>query len=222
MNHLVIAPATLAAYDAFAHLHYRGGTPRAVDRVLVATLDDQPAGILVAARPVLNASWRTSAWPDGPWSRRTDAATFVNRHVRRIARVVVDPRVRGLGVGAALVRDYLASPCTPRTEVVASMARSSPLFTRCGMREVHIDEPARHRTLRRDLAALGIAPWELIDVTAARRLLEGQPAFRRVIERWASGSRHSRHALTHLDLLERAAVQAASLVSWPARAFVYP
>lgn len=222
MTTLAIHPATLDAYTRFEHLHYRGGTPRAVDRVLVAHLDDEPVGVLVVARPVLNASWRARAWPHGPWSRRADAAAFVNRHVRRIARVVVDPRVRGLGVGASLVRAYLASPCTPLTEVVASMARSSPLFTRCAMREVTIDEPARHRTLRRDLTALAIEPWELIDVTAARRLLEGQPAFRRAIERWASGSRHSRHALTRLDLLERAAVQAASLVSWPARAFVHP
>lgn len=222
MTPLAIHPATLDAYARFEHLHYRGGTPRAVDRVLVAHLGDEPVGVLVVARPVLNASWRRHAWPRGPWSRRTDAATFVNRHVRRISRVVVDPRLRGLGVGAALVRAYLASPCTSLTEVVASMARSTPLFTRCGMREVPVVEPARHRTLRRDLAALHIEPWELIDVTAARRLLESQPAFRRVIERWASGSRHSRHALTQLDLLERAAVQAASLVSWPARAFVYP
>ncbi len=222
MNHLTIEPATLDAYAHFEHLHYRGGTPRAVDRVLLARLDREPAGVLVVARPVLNASWRAHAWPHGPWHARTKAAAFVNRNVRRIARVVVDPQLRGVGVGAALVRAYLASPTTPLTEVVASMARSSPLFTRCDMREVPVNEPARHQRLRRELAALHIEPWELMDVTAARRLLDGQPRFRRAIERWASGSRHSRQALTHIDLLERAAVQAASLVSWPARAFVFP
>lgn len=222
MEHPVITPCDEKAYLSLAHLHYRGGLPAMIARTLAAHVDGELAGVLVVTWPVLNASWRRIAWPHGPWRDRAGAARFVNRHVRRIARVVVEPRFRAIGVASSLVRAYLADPLTGRTEVVASMSHATPLFERCGMRRVEVPEAARTIALRRTLERLDLAPWRLMDAAELERMLDHEPELEAAMRRWAAGSRHSRDAPASRDALVRTSLYAASQVAWPVRACVTP
>lgn len=230
MNGVVISQGSVQDYRALEDLHYRGRMPVGVVQVLVARMQEEPVrivGVLVVTRPVLNAAWRSVAWPGEVWKHKRNAAAFVNEHVRRIARVVVDAKMRGLGVASALVRAYLAQPLTTHTEVVAAMGRVMPLFERAGMREVPAAVPRRTQLLARRLKEAGVEPWELMDARVLAKLLRRDERVGRAFEVWARDSRHSRHAAGAdggkggRGLL-REAMYAASQVAWPARVYVTP
>lgn len=186
-----IEPGALADYRALARFHYRAETPTRPARVLVGrdALSGELAGALVVVFPTLNGRWRQLAWPGVFTSRdkRRDAHRL-NRSLRRIARVVVDPRHRGVGLAERLVRAYLADPCTPCTESVAAMGRFSEFFRRAGM--IRYDLPVRPRDARL-LDALdhaGVEPFRLATPTSAwRRAIAGagEPFLRRELARWS-------------------------------------
>ena len=181
---------TLGDYRALKHHHYRVHDPAAASLVLRAVrtthaAGETIAGVLVVARPTLNAAWRRRAWGDrydAPDKRR--AARRLNGEVRTIARVIVDPRSRSLGIASRLVRAYLADPLTARTEALAAMGSRAPMFRRAGMTEygVHrdradlrlLDALAHARRTPRDL--LGDAPRD--------------PLIARELASWARARKH--------------------------------
>lgn len=93
------------------------------------------AGVLVEVRPVLNCALRGVALGgryDG--GEKDLLAVLLNEEVRTIARVVVLPRFRGIGLGVALVRHALAHAQTRYVEALAVMGRVQPFFEKAGMR----------------------------------------------------------------------------------------
>jgi hypothetical protein len=61
---------------------------------------------------------------------------FVNRHVRTIARVIVHPQFRGLGVAALLVRRICEQCPTRYVEAFAAMGDVHPFFEHAGLTRV--------------------------------------------------------------------------------------
>ncbi len=197
-------------YDALASLHYRAARPATVCRVLAARWRGETVGVLVVSHPTLNGRWRERLWP-GDYAggdRRADAARL-NADVRRVSRVIVDPRARGLGVGTSLVRAYLGAPLTRRTEAVAAMGAACGLFRAAGMREVRLPRTVRDLALRRALRVAGIAPWELLD---AGRVAGRARRIERDLRRWANDARGTRGLVGAPleELIEHAARAVAS------------
>ncbi|MEO0512924.1 MAG: hypothetical protein AAF108_08520 [Planctomycetota bacterium] len=168
-------------YDAFRRFHYLGSGPAVAARVLGAWVDGEPAGVLVTSRPVLNGRWRAVAWPgvfDGP-DKRVNAQR-VNALLRTIARVVIDPRYRGLGLAAQLVRAYLRRPETIYTEALAAMGQASPFFERGGMTRLAHTTTQPERRLAAELQGLRVEPRRLLVVRV--------PRADHAVARWASSS----------------------------------
>ena len=167
---VLVERGTADDYRALARFHYRVSAPASACRVLRAVVpgDSGPrlAGVLVVSHPTLNGAWRALAWP-GRYtpSPGTHAACAgrLNREVRRISRVIVDPRDRGRGIARRLVRAYLDDPVTPATEAVSAMGRLSPFGRSAGMREYALPPRAADDRLADMLDAMGVAPWELLD-----------------------------------------------------------
>ncbi len=194
-----IAPGTIADYDALGRLHYRGGRPATWTRVLCAWRGAGRgrllAGVLVVSRPTLNAAWRDLAWP-GRYSTGSLSARArrINRELRCISRVVVEPRSRGMGIARRLVGAYLAEAQTPATEALAAMGEHCPFFERAGMRAYR---PAVRPPDARLLDALAHAGLD------AGALMFGESAedaaasalVRRELRRWADASRATRGLL---------------------------
>jgi predicted GNAT family acetyltransferase len=178
-----------------ARFHYRVGEPASPSRVMVV-LDarGEHVGVLCTAYPTLNGPWRKRAWP-GLLARACSnraRARVLNDHVRTIARVIVDPRWRGVGIAAHLVRAYLNDPETPLTEAVASMGRFCPFFESAGMRRVEAARSERDTRLSRGLSALGIDAASLVDIGHARIALRRTPALAALVRSWAGASKSTR------------------------------
>lgn len=189
---------TLADYQALARFHYRGGVPARCVRVLVAeprstspVSGHEPVGVLVVAMPTRHGWWRRLAWPgcfDGP--DRRQALRRLNASVRTIARVVIEPRWRGVGLARRMVRAYLRRPLTVATEAVAVMGAWCPFLAAAGMTEYRLPQ-ARTLRLSDALAAANIAPAQLLILSPRRleRWLSRRGWLMRELHRWARASR---------------------------------
>jgi ABC-type nitrate/sulfonate/bicarbonate transport system ATPase subunit len=202
---VTIERATMADYRALAPCHYAAGSPgpvcltlRAIDRATGAL-----AGVLVVSRPTLNARWRRIAWPGEYEDTDLRArARRINADIRIISRLIVEPRVRGCGVGTALVRAYLAAPLTPRTEAVTAMGAICPVFERTGMTPVRLAQRPQDGRLARYL--------QRRDIPAERlgRIAEPDDDLLRELRTWANASRRTRPLLNNPPLLHREATRA--------------
>ncbi len=222
---ITISRGTREHYLALAHLHYRSGPPATIARVLIATIDTptdargravmSPAstiGVLVVSMPTLSGSWRARAWP-GVFDVGTpsERAHRLNRELRCISRVIIDPRARGVGVAVALVREYLRDPLTPRTEAVASMGVLCPFFARAGMTPIHLRHTRRDESLRKALLGEGIEPIDLCDAPRIARRVRARPALARALRSWAGASRATvRHRHAPAERLVTLAAQSLS------------
>ena len=162
LNHLLpgrsrIERGTFADYRALEHFHYAPGRPAApvgVWRVVYVPSSGRrdrnnsqfsignfqfsierliAVGVLAFPTPSSRARERTLQLC-GP--RYGPKLAFVNAHVRTIARVIVHPQFRGLGVAARLVRRICDECPTRYVEAFAAMGEVHPLFERGGMRRV--------------------------------------------------------------------------------------
>lgn len=215
-----------ARLRSFLAMHYRTGHVRCLAGVWLATCDGLAAGAMWVAFPVLNGAWRDVAWPDAPRGKAC-RARWLNANVRTIARVIVEPRFRGCGVATALVRSYLQSPLSPRTEALAAMGHASPFFARAGMREVSV-QAGRDARLREALAREGVPAWRLCDTRAASAMLSGGPCqregLRHAVLAWARASkstaRHAQRAGQDDALLVQLGMLAAGHVCGGVRVYV--
>ncbi len=212
-----IRKGIFADYKVLADHHYRSGKPAAVTAVYVATHADMRAtqrdqtqsiiGIIVVCLPRLSCTLRDVAI-GGRYSgiRPADRATMVNREVRIISRVVVDPRYRGLGVAVKLVKHALTNAQTVYTEAIAEMGRVNPFFERAGMRRY--ERPHRPEQLRMlsvleelDIPVFTLGSSSRLSEMLSRLPRESQTWFANEIQRWAANSfrmcKRDRYSLTY-------------------------
>ncbi len=179
-------PGTIDDYHTLKHHHYLGADPASIVRIDRAmrtcpvTKSQILAGVLVVAYPTLNASWRDRAWP----KRYTTAckstnAKRVNAELRRLSRIIIDPRSRSLSIASTLVRNYLDNPLTPATEALAAMGNFNPFFKAAGMTEYPIPHTPSDLRLLDCLHHLGMSPSDLINTH------QSNPLLKRELKTWA-------------------------------------
>ena len=162
LRHLPIRAGTPDDYSALKHHHYRSGRPGAITQVWAIDAPGQPlaprwaricgdpgpgtpsppapavpevAAVLTVSLPHLACRLRSYATRNryGTHLHPTQRAWLLNREVRCISRVVVDPRFRGLGLAVRLIRHALNHAHVPFVEALAAMGRVNPFFERAGM-----------------------------------------------------------------------------------------
>jgi ABC-type phosphate/phosphonate transport system ATPase subunit/GNAT superfamily N-acetyltransferase len=176
-------------YESFQKLsefHYRGHRLHGRTSVLIATTDYPllPAvmGYIQLATPffmnkcrsqAVNAPFRVGPVAWEMWNKST-STRFINVFVR-IARTVVHPEFRGLGLGQLLVRHarnfapqhwHVAKLKPLFLEIVADMLKYVPFSERAGMHFIGLTEGNLHRVAK-DMAYL---------VSQKRKVLAGEVA----------------------------------------------
>lgn len=215
LDGLTIREGTVADYLAMSHWHYRGRRPASIVRVLVASVnvrevDRVPLGVLVVAMPVLNGRWRELAWPGRYSTRdRRENALRLNREVRTISRVIVEPRARGVGIARRLVRAYLDEPLTVATEAIGAMATYSSFLSAAGMKAYPMPLTEARKHFAGCLEAIGVTPERVLADDAMRRRLARRESVRREVVRVLSesGRRWVDPDLDHFGRLAEACVR---------------
>jgi ABC-type lipoprotein export system ATPase subunit len=225
-----ITHGTRADLEALAPLHFRRGAPATVELVLRATdaTTGALAGVLAVSRPTVHAAWRDMVWP-GRYTRGPIGVRVrrINRELRCISRVIVDPRYRSAGIAARLVRAYLRRPLTVRTETITAMGGASEgggFFARAGMERHAMPVAACDARLADALDHVGIAAWRVADPNAvAARVMAGPDAgfLARELRVWASASWAGRRCRTGAPGVAELVACAARSIAGASVAYAY-
>jgi GNAT superfamily N-acetyltransferase len=180
---LAIVPGDMDDYRRLAVYHYRDGRPVAVKAVYAirpkrssGSLGRRPVGVIVYTMPNPRIELRSVA-TGGAFcglDRQTELE-LLNRYVRCIARVIVEPRFRGIGLAVRLVRETLPRLDVPLVEALGVMPLVNPFLERAGMTPFAPRVPVAHVELLEALSAVGIEEDDLVDPGAVQQKLDRLP-----------------------------------------------
>jgi GNAT superfamily N-acetyltransferase len=178
---LQIVPGDMNDYRLLATYHYRSGPPVGVKAVYtvrpkraLGALGRRPAGVIVYAMPNPRVELRTIA-TNGAFhglDRQTELE-LLNRHVRCLARVIVEPHFRGIGLAVRLVRETMPKLNVPLVEALGVMPLVNPFLERAGMRYFEPRVPVEHVELLEAFSVVGIEEDDLVDPELVQRELDG-------------------------------------------------
>jgi GNAT superfamily N-acetyltransferase len=142
LKHVYIEPGTIQDYHHLARFHYRcsalgptAGVWTIRNRKPSRYDSDKPVAVIVYTYPAPNVAVRNAvtqnffARPD-----KSAGVSLLNRHVRCISRVIVDPRWRGLGLAAWLVGETKTLLNVAMIESMALMGQFHPFLEKANLR----------------------------------------------------------------------------------------
>jgi hypothetical protein len=98
--------------------------------------------------------------------------SLINKNIRCISRVIIEPRFRGLGLASRLVRETMPEMDVPIVEAMAVMGIVNPFFKKAGMKSYAAKMPMRCVKLIEAFSEVGIEEEELIDAEVVQRKIE--------------------------------------------------
>jgi hypothetical protein len=191
LRKLKIEQGDIGDYKQLARYHYREnklGPYSAIFSIkaekMPGVLRKQTVGVIVYATPAAAVEMRNVAL-DGILSNisQRDKLSFINNNIRNISRVVLEPRFRGLGLAARLVRETLRLVNVPIVEALAVMGHVNPFFEKAGMKAYVAKEPLRCVQLIEAFSTVGITKEIIIDPQLVQQKLDVLPKWtKRFIE----------------------------------------
>jgi len=133
---MYVAEGSIENYHKLSGFHYRDSSPvAAVYKVFVLKREDEVCGVILYKYPGLACQGRREAFG------RVLTIQELNRDLTTIARVVVHPKYRTIGLGAKLVKETLRLVGKPYVEMIAVMAKYNPFAEKAGMRKILESKP---------------------------------------------------------------------------------
>jgi hypothetical protein len=173
---LKIVPGNIKDYKALASYHYRDGKLGPYTNIFTLKGDSvqlKNAGVIVYTTPRPALELRSVATGNAfiGFDRSTQLA-LVNKYIRCISRVIIEPRLRGLGLAVRLVHDTMPLLNVPIIEAMAVMGHINPFFEKAGMKAYTAKMPASCIRLIEAMSLVGIEQNELIDENRVHQKLE--------------------------------------------------
>jgi hypothetical protein len=180
-RNLEIVRGTRADYESLSHYHYREpnmgpyaaifalrGSFRTAERL-------QTVGVIVYSMPTAGAQMRNFA--TGECFAGLDKGTrlkLINKNIRTISRVIIEPRFRSLGLAVRLVKETMPIMNVPFVEALAVMGRANPFFEKAGMTRYENDPQAGlgAKRLIEAFSAVGVNEQDLIDPAIVQQKLD--------------------------------------------------
>lgn len=178
---LDIVRGNLDDYHRLARYHYRENRlgPHAAifairpSKSLAARAGTKTIGVIVYRTPSPSVELRNLATDNflKGFERKTQM-TLLNKNVRCISRVIIEPRFRSLGLASRLVRETMPKMNVPIIEAMAVMGKVNPFLEKAGMKPYAMGQPVRYAQFLEAFSAVGIEKKELIDAVKVQRKLE--------------------------------------------------
>jgi len=171
IKHLEIVRGTSADYKQLAQFHYRDGKLGPFAAIFAIRPKTQnigfgikTAGVVVYTMPSPGCQLRNVAMNNffAGFDRST-RLKLVNKTIRCINRVIIEPRFRGLGLASWLVRETMGKMETPVVEAMAVMGLVNPFFEKAGMKAYRAKQPKRCVQMEEAFSLVGIEEAQLID-----------------------------------------------------------
>ncbi|HUW20324.1 MAG TPA: hypothetical protein VMW16_13580 [Sedimentisphaerales bacterium] len=181
IKHLEIVAGCPEDYKRLAHLHYRDshtGGSTAIFAIrpakgLAGGFGIQTIGVVTYRMPSPEVELRRAAL--GDIFTGLDTATqvaLVNKNIRCISRVIIEPRFRGLGLASRLVRETMPRFGVPIIEGMAVMGLVNPFLERAGMTAYAGKTPVRCTQLVEAFSLVGIEEEMFIDPPKVQEKLD--------------------------------------------------
>jgi hypothetical protein len=177
-KNLEIVPGTRADYESLSHYHYREshlGPCAAIyamkGKFRTATMLET-VGVIVYSMPTAGAQTRNIA-TGGIFAGldRSIQLKLINKNIRTISRVIVEPRFRSLGLAVRLVRETMPIMGVPFVEALAVMGRVNPFFEKAGLTRYDAPVSASCIRLIEAFSAVGVDEEDLIDAELVQNRL---------------------------------------------------
>lgn len=175
---LEIVEGDIEDYKRLARYHYRDSRLGAFDKIYVLRPKNNSfrlsrlhtAGVIVYTMPLPGVQLRRVA-TEGMFSGfdRATGLSVINKNIRNIGRVIIEPRFRALGLATKLVRETMPKMGVPVIEALAVMGHINPFFARAGMTAYKGSEPARCVQLKEAFSMVGIEEDELVDAESVHK-----------------------------------------------------
>ncbi|MFA5555286.1 MAG: hypothetical protein WDA68_12160 [Phycisphaerae bacterium] len=124
----------ISDYRRLGRYHYRGDKLGPYQAIYALRLAQETAAVIVYSMPAVYVELRNAA--TGGYFRgydRRTAAAMVNKNIRTISRVIVEPRFRNIGLATRLVRETMPLLNVRIIEAMAVMGHINPFFEKAGM-----------------------------------------------------------------------------------------
>jgi hypothetical protein len=178
---LDIVAGCIDDYKSLAHYHYRDNRLGPFTNIfslkprlsLLGLKTNEPVGVIVYSMPTPGAQLRnvaTNGFFSG-FDRKTQLA-LINKNIRCISRVIIEPRFRGLGLATRLVRETMPQVNMPIIETLAVMGAINPFFEKAGMKAYTAPLPARCAELMEAFSLVEIQENQLVDAQGVQRKLD--------------------------------------------------
>lgn len=222
VRHLEIVRGEVSDYKALGCYHYRDSKLGPFAAIFALRADENLAhragiktvGVIVYRMPSAGVELRNIATGNffAGFDRRT-TLELINKNIRCISRVIIEPRFRGLGLASQLVRETIPKMDVPIIEAMAVMGAVNPFFEKAGMKAYTAEIPARCVQLMEAFSLVGIEKEELVDAEVVQErvgrlkrdeteFIEGQ--IRKFLESYgrrrnmAAGMERTRYVLSKL------------------------
>ena len=167
-----VVPGTTEDYKMLARYHYRDNRPGPFAAIFALRSDSElsrrvslkTVGVIVYTMPMPESELRNIVTGNlFTGFDRSTRLTLINKNIRCISRVIVEPRFRSLGLAVRLVRETMPMVNTPVIEATAVMGLVNPFFEKAGMKPFTAPMPKRCIRLIEALSMVGIEECQLID-----------------------------------------------------------
>ena len=141
-----------------------------------------PVGVIVYTMPAIGLEARNLAIGSmfDACQNRKERMKMINENIRCISRVIIEPRYRGLGLAARLVRETMPLMNVPIIEAMAVMGQVNPFFEKAGMTAYPAKLSHQCEKMRDVLHTVGITDYQFLrplEVQAKLDALDGRLKF---------------------------------------------
>ncbi|MDT8302300.1 MAG: hypothetical protein RQ760_12510 [Sedimentisphaerales bacterium] len=165
-------------YMLLAQYHYRESRPGPFEKIFVLRNEaagparNKTIGVIVYSMPSPRLELRGKATDNffSGFDKGTQLG-LINKNIRCISRLIIEPRFRGLGLAKRLVQQTMPKMNVPIIEAVAVMGRINPFFEKAGMRPFTSKPSQRFAQFIKALSIIGIEGNDLIDPQKVQRRL---------------------------------------------------
>jgi len=169
-NCLEVVRTNLKDYDKLAHYHYRPEPLNPSTHVFsirgirsARKHFPDPIGVVVYRMPLVKMSARNRATNDFFKKEKSlsKQLTVINKHIRYLARIIVDPRFHHQGLGSRLLRESLERIDFPIVETCTPIDRYNQMFVNNGFKLHFTPESLKYTRMKQTFKKLGLSDQAL-------------------------------------------------------------